>query len=411
MNQLYELVNLPRVDRIKKGIEYTPSEIAAQPRLWTENFENLKNRKEEIFAFLDVNVFSRPNPRVILTGAGSSAHVGLSAQNLLRQRWQLDVDIRPTTDIVTHWDSIFLKNADNVLISFARSGNSPESMAAIEIAERFCPRISHVVVTCNKDGRIAQFGREKANALLVLLSEETNDKGLAMTSSFTTMLMAAQFLAHIKSLEEYEQIIRNLSEATNQLFENFSSLLKDIAETGFERAVFLGSGCLYGCAVESSLKLQEMTDGRIICKVDSFLGVRHGPEVIINDRTLVVYLLSSEPYVRKYEMDLMKEIKDKKLGMTKVAVCNKADEKIKESVNHVVEFDKEGKFNIPDFHRPIIDVTVGQLLGLFKSLAIGLKPDDPSEKDIINRVVKGVKIYNYETTKKESTQSINRNKS
>jgi len=214
--------------------------------------------------------------------------------------------------------------------------------------------------------------------------------------------MVAQFLAHIKSLEGYEPIIRNLSEATNRLFENYSSLLKDIAETEFERAVFLGSGCLYGCAVESSLKLQEMTSSKVICKADSFLGVRHGPEVVINDRTLVVYLLSSEPYVRKYELDLMKEIKDKKLGMTKVAVCHKAYEEIKESVNHVIEFDKEGRFGIPDFYRPVMDVTVGQLFGLFKSLALGLKPDNPSEKGVISRVVKGVKIYNYETTKKES---------
>jgi tagatose-6-phosphate ketose/aldose isomerase len=383
-------------------MEHTPSEIADQPRLWTENFENIKNRKEEIFAFLDANIFSRPNPRVILTGAGSSAHVGLSSQNLLRQRWHLDVDTRPATDIVTHWGSIFLKNADNVLISFARSGNSPESIAAIEIAERFCPKISHVIVTCNKDGRIAQFARKKANTLLILLSEETNDKGLAMTSSFSTMLIVAQFLAQIKNLEEYGRIIRNLSEATRLLFENYSGLLKEVAETEFERAVFLGSGCLYGCAVESSLKLQEMTSGKVICKADTFLGVRHGPEVVINENTLVIYLLSTDSYVRKYEMDLINEIKNKELGLTKVAVCDKADRKIEESVNHVVEFDKEGRFNISDFHRPIMDVTVGQVLGLFKSLALGLKPDDPSEKGVINRVVKGVKIYNYKTTKKKS---------
>jgi len=41
-----------------------------------------------------------------------------------------------------------------------------------------------------------------------------------------------------------------------------------------------------------------------------------------------------------------------------------------------------------------MDVTVGQTLGLFKSLAFGLKPDNPSVKGVINRVVKGVKIYN-----------------
>jgi tagatose-6-phosphate ketose/aldose isomerase len=402
MNRLYELVNLSRADRVKKGIEYTPSEIAAQPRLWIENLENLRSRKEEIISFLDSNVFSKPNPRAILTGAGSSAHIGLSSQNLLRQKWQLDVDTRPTTDIVTHWDSIFLKNADNILVSFARSGDSPESKAAIEIAENFLPRICHVIVTCNKEGKLAQFGREKDNALLVLLSEETDDKALTMTSSFTTMLMAAQFLAHIKNLEEYLQIISKLSEATSKLLERYSDLLKDVTDTGFERAIFLGSGCLYGCAVESGLKLQEMTDGKIVCKADTFLGVRHGPEAVINDRTLVIYLLSSESYVRKYELDLMQEIKNKKIGITKVAVCDKANKKIEETVDHVVEFNKEGKFGIPDFYRPVMDVTVGQLLGLFKSLSLGLRPDNPSEKGVINRVVKGVKIYNFETTKSKS---------
>ncbi len=395
MNQLYELVNLPKEERAKKGIEYTPSEIAAQPRLWIENFENLKKQKEEVLAFLDTNVFSKPNPRVTLTGAGSSAHVGLSAQNLLRQRWQLDVDTRPTTDIITHWDSIFLKKANNVLISFARSGNSPESTAAINVAEKYCPKISHVIVTCNRHGELAEIGKKKRNALPVLLSDETNDKGLAMTASFTTMVMAAQFLANIKNLEEYERIIKDLSEATSRLFWDYSNLLKDVVDNVFERAFFLGSGCLYGCAVESSLKLQEMTDGKIMCKADTFLGVRHGPEAVINDKTMVVYLLSSEPRARKYELDLIREIENKNLGMAKVVVCDKADEEIRENANQVFEFNREGKFNIPDFYRPIMDVTVGQLLGLFKSLKIGLKPDSPSEKGVINRVVRGVKIYNH----------------
>jgi len=366
-----------------------------------EDLENLKTKKEEILAFLTASAFSKKKPRIILTGAGSSAHIGLSVESLLRYRWQLDVDTRPTTDIVTYWSSIFLKNADNTLVSFARSGNSPESVGAFDLAERFCPKINHIIVTCNKNGRLAQIGREKGNALLLLLSEETNDKGLAMTASFTTMLMAAQFLAHAKNPERYEPIIKDLSKATKLLFENYSDLIKKIAEADFKRAVFLGSGCLYGCALESSLKLQEMTGGRIICKADTFLGVRHGPEVVIDDKTLVVYLLSSEPFARRYELDLMKEVKTRELGMKKIAVCDKVNQEVEDCVDHVVEFDRNGAFKTPDFYRPVMDVTVGQLLGLFKSLALGLKPDNPSEKGVISRVVKGVRIYDYETFKRD----------
>ena len=186
-----------------------------------------------------------------------------------------------------------------------------------------------------------------------------------------------------------------LSPEFAELLWGYSNLLKDVVDNGFERAFFLGSGCLYGCAVESSLKLQEMTDGKIICKADTFLGIRHGPKAVINDKTIVVYLLSSEPRTRKYELDLMREIKNENLGMIKAVVCDKADEEIKGNANQVFEFNREGKFNIPDFYRPIMDVTVGQLLGLFKSLKMGLKPDNPNEKGVINRVVKGVKIYNY----------------
>lgn len=401
MNQLHNLITLPREERTRRGIEFTPAEIEAQPRLWMENFQMLKKRGREIGSFLESRIFSRKNPRVILTGAGSSAYIGLSAQNLLRCRWQLDVDARPTTDIVTHWSSILLKEADNTLISFSRSGNSPEGIGALLLAERFCPRISHIIVTCNKDGKLAKLAEERDNAILLLLSEETNDKGLAMTASFTTMLMAAQFLAHIKDPENYEPIIRDLSEAIRLLFENYSDLMKEIAEANFKRAIFLGSGCLYGCAVESSLKLQEMTGGRIVCKADTFLGVRHGPEVVIDDETLVVYFLSTDPFVRRYELDLMEEIKTKGLGMRKAVVCNRVNEEIKECVDHAVEFDRDGVFKIPDSYRPVMDVTVGQLIGLFKSLALGLKPDNPSEEGVITRVVKGVRIYDHEAFKRK----------
>ena len=393
MNELHNLMTLPDKVRVRKGTEHTPAEIEAQPRLWTENFKILEKRREEIWSFLDARTFSRKKPRVILAGAGSSAYIGLSAQNLLRHRWQLDVDARPTTDMITHWSSILLKDADNTLVSFSRSGNSPESTGAFFLAERFCPRISHIIVTCNKDGKLAKLAEAKNNALLLLLSEDTNDKGLAMTASFTTMLMTAQFLAHAKDPETYEPIVKDLSEATKLLFENYSDLIKEIAETDFRRAIFLGSGCLYGCAVESSLKLQEMTAGRIVCKADTFLGVRHGPEVVIDKETLVVYFLSTHPFTRRYELDLANEIEAKGLGMKKVAVCDKTDGEIERCADQTIEFNRKGAFKIPDLYRPAMDVTVGQLIGLFKSLDLGLKPDNPSEKGVITRVVRGVSIY------------------
>jgi tagatose-6-phosphate ketose/aldose isomerase len=378
---------------MSRGIEHTPREIESQPRLWIKNFKMLKKREEEIRSFVRSRIMSKRSPRVVLTGAGSSAFVGLCVQNLLRSRWQVDVDTRPTTDIVTSWDSIFLKHADYTLVSFARSGNSPESVGAFVLANRSCGSINHIIITCNKDGKLAGQKKKNDNILLLLLSPETNDKGLAMTSSFTTMVMAAQFLGYSEDLKRYQKILGDLSEATEGLFERYSGLIKEISELNFERGIFLGSGALYGCAVESQLKLEEMSGGHVICKADSFTGVRHGPEAVINDKTLIIYFLSTDPLVRRYELDLMRDIHDKKIGMRKIAICDKSNNEVEKYVDHVIEFNKHDKFDIPDLCRPIMDVTVGQMLGLFKSLDLGLKPDNPSERGIITRVVKGVKIY------------------
>ena len=400
LDPLSELTKLPQQELAAKGIEHTPREIQSQPKVWIRNFEILRSRKDEIRSFIESRVLRKNMPSVILSGAGSSGFVGLSAQGLLRKRWQVDVESRHSTDIVTNWDSIFLKNADTTLVSFARSGNSPESIGAFVLANRFCKSVNHIIVTCNKAGRLARMKNE--NVLLLLLSEEANDKGLAMTASFTTMLMTAQFLAHILNGEEYEPIIRDLSQATETLFKEYSSLIKEVSMLDFERAFFLGNGALYGCAVESHLKLQELTAGQVISKYDSFLGLRHGPEAATDDRALVVYFVSTDPFVRRYELDLMKDLHAKGLGMKKIAVCSNSNEEMEGCIDYAIEFDRDDQFDIPDLCRPVMDVTVGQMLGLFKSLDLNLKPDSPSEKGIISRVVKGVKVYDCKKYKDEN---------
>ncbi len=398
-NPLHELTQLPRDELAAKGIEYTPREIESQPKVWLRNHEMLKGREDEIRSFIESKIFSKKAPRIILSGAGSSAFVGLAAENLLRKRWQVDVESRASTDIVTSWDSILPKRAETTLVSFSRSGNSPESIGTFILANRLCERINHIIITCNKDGKLARTDAESGNILRLLLSEDANDKGLAMTVSFTTMLMASQFLAYIRNSEEYERILRGMSKATETIFKEYSSLIKEVSKLGFERAFFLGNGALYGCAVESHLKLQELTAGRIICKADSFLGVRHGPEVAIDEKTLVVYFVSTDPFVRQYELDLMRDLYAENLGMKKMAVCGRSDRKMEKCVDYALEFDRENVFDIPDQCRPMLDVTVGQMLGLFKALDLGLKPDNPSERGIITRVVKGVRIYDPEKFK------------
>ncbi len=398
MDPLTELTVLPKEELKVRGIEHTPKEILQQPSSWMKNFEVLKNRSDEIEGFVRERV-SKDTKRVILSGAGSSHFIGLSCESLLRRMWQVNVEARASTEIVTDWESIFLKCLNTTMIYFSRSGNSPEVLGSFLLADKYHEKINHIIITCNKDGKLASLRSENGeenNILRIILSEETNDKGLAMTSSFTTMLMTAQFLAHIYEIDKYEKIIHNASKAAEKILKDYSGLIKEIAELNFERAFFLGSGSLYGCAAEAHLKLQELTAGHIICKFDSFLGVRHGPEAAINDRTLIVYFVSSNPFRRRYEIDLIKDLYEKNLGLKKIAVCCGLNDELKRYVDYVIDASDCGKYRVQDSCRPIVDVIVGQLLGLFKSLSLGLKPDNPSEKGVITRVVRGVKIYDYE---------------
>ena len=405
-NPLRELVELPPETRASMGIEYTPKEIESQPKVWIKNFELLRDREDEIRSFIESKILRKKYVRVILSGAGTSGFIGLSVENLLRKRWCRDVEARPTTDIVTSWDSIFLRDAETTVISFARSGNSPESVGTILLANKFLDRVSHIVVTCNRYGKLAKMVDGGENVLLLVTPDEANDKGLAMTSSFTTMTSTAQFLAYIQDVDKYERIIKSMSEAAESLIEEYSSLLREISNLNFKRAFFLGSGALYGCAVESSLKLQEMTSGKVICKSDTFMGFRHGPEVAVDDNSLIVFYVSTDSFTRKYEIDLIEDIYTKNLGLVKIAICDKSIKEIAEYVDHVIEFNPEGDLDIPDSCRPMLDVIVAQTLALFKSLNLGLKPDNPSESGVITRVVKGVKIYDYEKFKKDGTFNV-----
>ncbi|UCC67695.1 MAG: hypothetical protein JSV79_11330, partial [Armatimonadota bacterium] len=280
-----------------------------------------------------------------------------------------------------------------LMVSFARSGNSPESVAALEavLAER--PGTRHFIITCSEEGELARRGRELGDrAHVLVLHPRTNDRGLAMTSAFTSMVIAGVGLAYLHRLEEYTDLVDRLSTAGETVLEAAPGVAESLMKRKPKRGCFLGSGALYGAAVESHLKLQELTDGKIICLCDTFLGIRHGPRAAIHDDTLVTYFLSGDPYVRRYELDLVRGNRDQGVGLAHLVVADRRAE-VEGLVDHVIAFDPDGKLDLPDHALPPVATIVGQLLGLFASLEHGLKPDAPSAGGVIHRVVQGVKIY------------------
>lgn len=368
--------------------EHTEKEIKAQPRLWNETFSLLLNTKKDIALFLSP-VLQQKDLRIILTGAGSSAFVGEVAQGIIQQQTKLPTQLVATTDLVTHPEAFFIKQRPTLLVSFARSGNSPESLEAASLADEHCDSVYHLIITCNSEGKLANFDT-KSPLYSIQLPEETNDKSLAMTSSFTAMLLTVLLVFDIDHIEDKKQAVDQIVNIGQQIL-SAEDIFKEVAKGDFERVVFLGSGPLLGIARECHLKLQELTDGRVICKHDSFLGFRHGPRAVVNANTLVVYLFSNDQHVFKYEKDLALDIA---LDPRKIKSLTIGDEPKLELANskHI----KTSQFTLPGSLNAVPTTMVGQLLGLHKSLALGLDPDNPSVSGAINRVVQGVTIYKRE---------------
>lgn len=368
----------------------TAKEIDSQDRLWSETYSLVLKHKVEISNFLK-NFFSQTCPNVILTGAGTSAFIGNVLESVFQTHTGINCRAIPTTTLVTHPGLYFQKDKSTLLISFARSGNSPESIKAVELANEVCENIFHLIITCDANGALAKNISEK-NGLLLVLPEETNDKSLAMTSSFSSMLLSGILMSRIDEIEELKSHVELLSSYAKNIFEKHLPQLKEIAEMDFNRAVFLGSGLFEGIARESHLKLQELTNGKVICKHDSFLGFRHGPKAVIDGKTLVIYLFSNNFYVQKYEKDLVQAVHEENNALYTLAIME----------NELSDINSDGKIIFSESNQildeaflTIVSTLPAQIIAFYKSLSYGLKPDSPSENGTINRVVEGVTLYPY----------------
>lgn len=368
---------------------FTYREIMQQPAMWRLEFERLLAQKETICSFL--NKYLTAETDVVLTGAGTSAFIGDAIAPLMREAWKSNVRAVATTDIITHAASYLDTEKPLLLISFARSGNSPESVGAVNLANKLCKNVAHIYITCNKNGALAKQS-DKENVLLVLLPEETDDKSLAMTSSFSTMLMSCLMLGHIQNLEADQEKVENTAKNAEAIIEFYNEKIKEIGNRKFERGVFLGSGPMKGIAEECHLKLQELTDGGVVCKFDSFLGFRHGPKAVVNEKSVVVYLMQDQPDIQRYERDLVKQVSGNNHVVAQVIVC--AGEHVMiEGVNPDLEVVMPYGSAATGHYAVLPYVLVGQLLGFYTSEAHGLCPDTPSVSGNIHRVVEGVTIY------------------
>lgn len=380
------------------GARITTEEIKQQPKLWQEALDIYEGKKQEIKDFLaKVTADSQgKRVRVIFTGAGTSQYVGDTVTPHLNQTGdtsQFVFESYATTDIVAHPQSYLFPDETTILVSFARSGNSPESLAAKEIANKYVNNIYHLLITCASEGKLATESEGKENEFLLSMPEKSNDAGFAMTGSFTCMTLSAMLVFDTTADSEKAEYVK----AAATLGEEVVSREEDIqkwVDLDYDRVVYLGSGSLSGLAREAQLKLLELTAGQVATVFDSSMGFRHGPKSFINEKTIVFDFVANDTYTSQYDYDILTEVATDDIAQATVGIEQQTQDSGKEFEGSRFTFSSDAIL-LPAGYLALPYIMVAQTFALLTSVKVDNTPDTPSATGTVNRVVKGVTIHEF----------------
>lgn len=374
---------------VDDGAAHTVREIAQQPGLWREVDRLVAASRASLDAFLNP-LTARGDLRVVLTGAGTSAFAGQVLRSALGRRLGLRVDAVPTTDLVADPRGCLAEDLPTLLVSFARSGDSPESVAATDLADQVLSEVHHLVITCNPAGSLARNHADRPTSYVLLMPEASNDQGFAMTSSFTCMTLAALLAL---GGDAYDGIAERLARAAEWIIKDSGAdrAVGALVARAPERIVYLGSGALKGLAEESALKVLELTGGTVVAVAESSLGFRHGPKSVLNGRTVVVVYVSNDPYTRQYDRDMLAELRGNLPAGSVVTVT--AGPGTEPEAGDSSTWPLPGLDDVEDVALALPAVVYAQLVALRASLAAGIRPDSPFPSGEVNRVVRGVILH------------------
>lgn len=367
----------PQAELETAGGIWTAREISQQPAVWPKIQSQLSGQAAALRTWLRP-LLDRKDLRIVLTGAGTSAFIGECLAPAIKKSIRMRVEAVATTDLVGSPGTWLDESVPTLFVSFARSGNSPESLAAVNLAEQVVRERHHLIVTCNQDGELYRRAQQLQNAHVLLLPQETDDRGFAMTSSFTGMVLTAALAFSALPPEE----VAAIAHWGAGVLDTQVPLIEELARAGFERVVYLGGQEFKGLAREAALKMLELSDGKMVALAETPLGFRHGPKTIVNTKTLVVMFLSNDPYARQYEADLLRELRaDGVAG--RVVALGAAEEGISVGAPTTAS----------NLALCFPYAVFAQTFAFLRSLSLGLRPDTPNARGVVNRVVQGVSIY------------------
>lgn len=387
------MLDYTKEDLLELGAEITTREIYQQPQVWQTAFENYKAQADEIAAFLNNIDEKYDYIKVILTGAGTSAYVGETLLPYFRKiyderKWNFNAIA--TTDVVANPLAYLHKEVPTILVSFARSGNSPESVTAVDLAKDIVEELYQITITCAAEGKLAQQAHGDERNLLLLQPAPSNDAGFAMTSSFTSMMLTALLVFAKTDLVTKEEKISALIALSQEMLDSAAAIQKMVS-LDCNRVIYLGAGPFFGLAHEAQLKILELTAGQVATMYESPIGFRHGPKSLVNEETVVVVFSSTDTYTKLYDLDLVREVAGDEIARKVILLTDQ-----KENLENVEQVILSSQYLVDDVYRVFPYIVYGQLFALLTALKVKNRPDTPSPTGTVNRVVQGVIIHPFD---------------
>ncbi|HEX5792760.1 MAG TPA: SIS domain-containing protein [Rheinheimera sp.] len=376
-NDTAKLQRLPDQAQLQAaGASWTAREISQQPRLWQQLAEQHRGFAAQLSSWLSP-LLAQPQLRIIFTGAGTSAYIGEALADHIQQLLPLPgqrAQAISTTDIVSHPQLYLGSEQPTLLVSYGRSGNSPESVAALKLADQLLPDCRHLLISCNAEGQLAQYAQQHpASSLLYLMPELAHDQSFAMTSSFSCM-----YLATLLTFAPDQQALSSCIALAQQILDSRLDEIRAQALQPCQRMVFLGAGPLKAIAQEAALKYLELTAGQVLSSFETPLGFRHGPKSLVNSSTQILLLQSSDSYSRQYDLDLLHELQQDKQAL---------------AIDVLAQQQLAAGTALADVWLGLPFVLWCQALAFYKALQLGVSPDNPCPGGQVNRVVQGVTLY------------------
>ena len=345
-------------------------EIFEQPRTLTDSMRGRVNVRQDNIAlsgFIDNKDRFLNAKRIIITACGTSWHAGLIAMYAIEEFAQIPVEVEYSSEFRYRKPVI---NKDDVVIAISQSGETADTLAAIQLAKS---KGAFIFSICNVVG--ASIPRVSDSGCYTHVGPEI---GVASTKAFTAQVVAltrlALFIGKAKGTmteEQYLRIVRELGQIPDKIERVLgqNKRISDFAKTFTyaQNFIYLGRGYNFPVAMEGALKLKEIS--YIHAEGYPAAEMKHGPIALISQEMPVVVVA---PHCGTYEkvVSNIQEIKARKGRV--IAVVTEGDELVSKIADYIIEVPQT-----EECLTPLLTVIPLQLLAYHIAVVKGCDVDQP----------------------------------